>query len=298
MGPEMNEDEYIDLTLQVTRNSLDAAKGYVTAAELGANLRQAGGGPIWEQFGFRTLSRFLQKLEVQKRIEVVQSDGGALAVRPLEVNPATLNVAVGVYNPLRKPVWSAFIMGGPAGRRFIHRTHGSVRLGLVTSPSPVDEWAEIIPVAEDVQQSWARDFIASENLSDYADVVAAVSAPHWHRAFPDALDTVARGLRGRWNSRRSREVSKAAEAWAVEQGVALDFVFQAADAPVGAAQEFSMGTHLSVPVTTPARDTSALQREWILAAVAKLPLERLLEISLPTGLLLDVIAAHPHGTRG
>lgn len=288
----MTQDEYIDLVLQVLKSNLDPVSGYVTAAVLGAHLRKAGNGVLWKDFGYKSLSALLQRAELEKRLRLVQSNKGALAVC-LADDPANLQAfKIGNYNPLRKPIWSAFVMGAPAGRRFFNRKNGSVRLGLQASPSPVDDWVEIQPLLEAQQQEWARDFIAQESLAGHPEVATSLEGAHWHRDFPDALDRISRSLRSRWNRQRSREVSSAAENWALQHSISLDLVFQTGD---------SLDLPSEVSVFSSAGETAAsssLQREWILSAIATLPLEKLMEISLPAGLLLEAIANHSRGARG
>lgn len=281
----MKLEDYIGLALQVIQNSIPAERGFMTAATLGSRLRDSISDEVWTDFGYRTLTDFLQALEKQQLIVVFRTPKDALAVRLPGATPSHVLTGLGKskYNPLRKPLWSAFVVAVPAGRRFLNRRNGSVRLGLQASPSPIDEWVEVQQIPSDVQVGWAREFLNNADLADQAAVLEALGDPYWYQIFPRELDNKDRSLRPRWNKFRSAKVSAHAEAWAKENEVSLDLVFQGAEPePFGNKAEDKL-------LPTSAKPGADRRREWILAALNALPLEKLLEIPLPAGLLFEAM---------
>lgn len=279
----MSIDEYIHLAVQLLGNSIAPGKSFVTVAEFGAKLRAAVAEDNWSDYGYRTLTEFLRSLEGRGHVELVTTPKGAMAVMPKGSRPPLQAPPQDAYNPLRKPVWLSFTMATPAGGRYLNRRSGHVRFGLQSSPIPLDEWVEIPPVQDAEQLAWARSFAADANLADRPTIIDALASSKWYLDFPKALEGENQILRQRWNQLRTAKVSAIVKEWAVKNDVDLGRVFQ-----IGTAQ----GTQRIKPEVSADAPKSKLgdrRREWILAALATLPLERLLEIPLPAGVLLDAI---------
>jgi hypothetical protein len=271
----INESEYIDLLVQVVRDTAASGRPHMTAAALGEQLRRAVSDQSWKDLGYPTLGQMLRSDKVEARLEVISTEKGALAVRP---RPDAIPHEVPThkeYNRLKKPVWGAFVMATPTGRRFLNRKSGAVRSGLQAPPVPYDEWAEIqaIPVA--TQKSWADKFLEDATFPVVDSMRAALHQPSWNHAFSVALGPNA----SEWNRFRSSKVATTIDAWASSSGIPHDLVFQSqtAIAPV------------TVPIVGTAVDLSDNDRAIILAALATLPTDRLREIALPAGALLSVL---------
>lgn len=279
----MSIDEYIQFAVQLLANSVVPGKTFVTAAEFGAKLRAAVAEENWSTHGYRSLTEFLRSLEGRGHVELITTSKGAMAVMLKGSHPPPQTPSSDAYNPLRKPVWLSFTMATPAGGRYLNRRSGHVRFGLQTAPTPLDEWVEITPVQDTEQLAWARSFADEAGLADKPAIIDALARSKWYLDFPTALEGESRALRHRWNQLRTAKVSAIAKEWAVTNDVDLGLVFQ-----VGLAQ----GTQRAKPEAVVDASKPPLgdrRREWILAALATLPLERLLEIPLPAGALLDAI---------
>lgn len=284
----MTLEEYSDLAIQLVRSNLDPNLHCLTAAALGEQLRRSSQGTSWRELGFTSFLRFLEHLERNKRACLTKTPRQALAVA-LPGGDRQPSAAPPTYNALRKPVWGAFIFSAPAGRRFFHRNTGAVRMGITDAPNPVDEWVEIEPIREEQQKAWAQAFLNEEHLAANTDLQASLAQPHWHQDFPFALDRLGPAKRIRWNRDRSLKVAQVADEWCRRHRLEPDTVFQ-----TSAPQR--PGAILAPPVLPPGV-TEAEQRRWILAALARLPTDMLLEIPLPAGLMIQAIHEH-HAIRG
>jgi len=270
----INDSQYVDLVVQIVQSTTSSGRDYITAAALGETLKRSVSDQSWRDFGYRTLSELLRSPPVEARLELFKTDKGALAVRPLQASVATGPAASREYNSLKQPIWGAFVMATPAGRRFLNRRTGAVRAGLQDPPVPLDEWAEITPISTETQKGWAREFLSLATFEVSEDMRAALHLPSWNHAFTTALGPHA----SEWKRYRSYKVAENANEWASTSGVSHDDVFQSrAEGPVASAA-------LRVAQRPPSDD-----REVILAALATLPIEKLRDISLPAGVIVDAM---------
>lgn len=282
----MTLEEYTELTVQLVQSYITSTlRPVMTAAALGEHLRRASQDTSWRTFGFATFLRYLESLERLRKLSLTKTDRQALAVSMPDDN-AQNSVPAPVYNPLRKPVWSALVFSAPPGRRFLHRTSGLVRMGLQSPPSPADEWVEIDLISDPVLKGWARDFLKSEDISD-PQILRSIDETHWHLVFPQSLERLGQSMRIRWNRFRSSKVAQFAQDWCTRNKVDLHTVFQTAETPPPA------GANVA-PIHSRRADDA--QRHWILAALATLPTETLLSLPIPAGAMIktrpDNIAAH------
>lgn len=277
----MTYEEYLDLVVQIASKNLKPGNRTITAAALGALLRAASPELDWKSFGKRTLSELLADPQLTGRLSVTETDKGALAVCPVaSATSASDAPAVEIFNPLRKAVWDAFVLGFPSGRRFMHRHSGQVRVALDIAPAPADDWVEIHPVAVDKQREWARDF--ASNLQE--QLPASLTDGPWHpQPFAEALRQKDESTARQWNRFRSSKVSTLVKDWLAQNALPPELAFQrsyrqeVAD-EVTAAKE--------APLVGEAEDV----RRAVLAALSSLPLEKLLEIPIPAGVLLSALS--------
>lgn len=280
----MSVDDYFDFALQVIKSNLNPDRGYLHVARLGVLLRNSNPGVTWQKFGFSTLASFLGVLSERRQIDVIETEKGALAVKLPEgdfrLQPPQSPPA---YNPLRKPVWVAFVLEEPGGRRFLHRVSGRVLLSIQQAPAPVDEWVEITPVSSDEQRAWAREFLATKQI-EREDAARALAADEWYKEFPRVLRELDPPLLREWNQIRSSKISELVSSWCAANAISTALVFQfeprVPRVPV-------VRTRLPVErvATRPTDDV----RKIVLEALSQLPTEALLEIPIPAKYLLPAI---------
>jgi hypothetical protein len=281
----MNIEEYVDFGFQVLKSNIDPASGFLTAARFGVLLRRANDETTWKSLGLNSLSSFLKILEGRGLVSVGPNEKKALSVwiKTDGLPPHPPAQPTKAYNPLRKSVWSAFVLDGPVGKRFLHRTTGAVRLGVDTSPSPVDEWVEIVPVSQDDQRKWAREYIRSKKLES-KPITDALEAPGWYVRLTAALAAVDANAARHWNRCRSLKISHTVEEWCAKNSIQNALVFQS-DLKDSQAK-FPAAKALSPPMD------QDRQRALVLAALAELPTESLLEIPIPAKYLFGVLQSH------
>jgi len=285
----MNYNEYLDLAVHTIAKNLKPDSQYLTAAAVGGLLRQASPEEDWRAFGKRTLSELLSELEHLGRLSIVKTEKGALAVA-LGNAASQPSVAIEKFNPLRKSIWDAFVLVSPEGRRFIHRRDGTVRVALDIAPPPADDWAEIFPITTETQINWARDFIA-EGHSDKVDLaLQTVLEDNWHpQMFARLLKQSDEKLAHLWNRFRSAKVSNAVQEWLTQNLLPSTFAFQSS----AKNQPRTVGMQNSIPEIGSAApiDDSDEARKAILIALSTLPLEKLLEISIPAGVMISALSS-------
>ncbi|MCF8839705.1 OST-HTH/LOTUS domain-containing protein [Xanthomonas campestris pv. campestris] len=273
----INDSEYIDLLVQLVQSATSPERPYVTAAALGETLQRAVSDQSWKDFGYRSLGELLRSSKVAAHLNLIRTEKGALAVAVRSGDPTALSPASAghKYNSLKQAVWGAFVMATPAGKRFLNRKTGAVRAGLMASPTPLDEWIEIHPISPETQKLWATQFLDTADFEVTAEVREALLKPNWNHLF-----TVALGPKGaEWNRRRSCRVSELADKWASESGVPHDVVFQSRitqPSPINKSDSLI-------------RSSLETDRELILAAIAMLPMEKLREIVVPAGAIIDAM---------
>ncbi|VVD71505.1 hypothetical protein PEP31012_00628 [Pandoraea eparura] len=282
----MTFEEYLDLLVQTVTKNMNPVSRSVMAAALGNMLRQASPDVTWKTFGKRTLSELLTDPRVQPHLRTFETAKGALAVSPVGELPAGDVPAIEVFNPLRKSVWEAFVLPSPSGRRFMHRVNGVIRAGLEIAPAPADDWVEIIPISPDEQREWARDFIASADGQNVAGAEQALATEGWHPyAFFQLLRGQDENIARMWNRFRSAKVSTRVQEWLTQHSLPVERGFQGATRP----RQQEVGGALPGVQSTPVLGGEGL-REAILLAISTLPLERLLEIPIPAGVMLSALS--------
>lgn len=270
----ITEPDYVDLVVGLVHQAVDSGRPHITAAALGDTLRRSASDVSWKDFGYRTLSELLRSDSASARLEVIHTSKNALAVRPRPGAPSSEAPAKKQYNRLHKAVWGAFVFPTPTGLRFLNRKTGAVRSGLSEPPSPLDEWVEIPSISVAEQKTWANEFLNAADFSVTEKMKAALQEPSWNHAFSTALAPHG----GEWNKFRSAKVAERVDAWASSSGISHDLVFQSQAA-------------LSNPPEIPrvAVGQQDRDRALILAAIATLPIERLRQIELPAGAILEAI---------
>jgi hypothetical protein len=282
----MTFEQYLDLLVQTVTKNMNPQSRSVTAAALGSLIRQASPDVTWKTFGKRTLGELLADPRIQPYLKTVETAKGALAVSPVGGTPAGEAPAIEVFNPLRKSVWDAFVLVSPSGRRFMQRFNGTIRAGLDIAPAPADDWVEIIPITTDEQRDWARDFINSADGQNVAGAQQALDVDGWHPfAFFQALRDQDENVARQWNRFRSAKVSTRVQEWLTQHSLPLERGFQGTARP--RQEEAAPPLPLGQPASSPSGENL---REAILLALSSLPLEKLLEIPIPAGVMLSALS--------
>ncbi|WP_141755327.1 hypothetical protein [Burkholderia plantarii] len=282
----MTFEEYLDLLVQTVTKNMNPGTRSVTAAALGSMLRQASPDVTWKTFGKRTLGELLTDARVRPHLKTFETAKGALAVSPVGESPVGDVPAIEVFNPLRKSVWEAFVLPSPSGRRFMHRVNGLIRSGLEIAPAPADDWVEIVPISTDEQREWARDFLATADGQNVAGAEQTLATEGWHPyAFFQALRGQDENIARVWNRFRSAKVSTRVQEWLTQHSLPVERGFQGAARP----RQQEVGDALPSVQSAPVLGGEGL-REAILFAISTLPLERLLEIPIPAGVMLSALS--------
>ncbi len=281
----MTYEDYLDLVVQTIAKNLKSDSHCLTAAALGGLLRQACPEENWKTFGKRTLSELLADLEHQGRLSLTKTDKEALAVVLGDAASLPAVASIEQFNPLRKSVWDAFVLVAPEGRRFMHRRNGAVRLALDIAPAPADDWVEIFPIGVDAQREWAQAFIAEGHGSGVDAAAQTCSDGSWHpQRFVQLLKHSDENIAHLWNRFRSAKVSSIVKDWLAQHALPSELAFQSRAPSVGA-----MSSNVEIGNAIPANESEDVRRA-ILTALSKLPLEKLLEIPIPAGLMLSALS--------
>lgn len=293
----MDYSQYLDRVVQLIH--LNQKNGQpVTAAVLGSYIRTAITEANFKDFGKRHLRDVLADLEASNRITITSSEKGALAVTPC-VNPSSPGVVEPLNSSprtstLKKPVWEAFVFSVPAGKRFGHRISGAIRTGVVESPESPEEWVEVAPITTDIQYTWALDFLQKECEEFVPQLHQALTAPLWNPVvFAKTIRDLDPSLARRWNAYRSKMTAEHVRAWLSQVRLPEAWAFEplvrssqpkkpAGSSPTGA----TSGVDAFECV-----NSEAEARQIILTALGQLPLNKLLELPIPAGVLLNAVAS-------
>jgi hypothetical protein len=279
----VNISEYIDLTVQLIRSNAMPPEHTVTAARLGALLRQSEPTSDWRMHGYPAFKDFLQELQKRHLVQLGESAKGALVLRLKEKSFAleASTPAVSTFNPLTKPFWVAFVVEQPRGRRFFHRPSGNIRMGAATAPSPGDEWVEILPVSDQTQHDWAEEFLRNRGLLGREELKQVLNETEWFKMLPGRLAEIEPPLARAWNRERSTRVSEAVKLWCTTHGISPSVAFQSDSKP--APPKISDSRSI---VSKPSFSATRSPRDRVLAALSQLPTEYLLEIPIPAKYLI------------
>lgn len=278
----MEYSDYLDLAVQLIATNEKPGAPFPAAA-LGGLLRQAAPDVRFKDFGKRALSEVLEDLRARGNITITTTDKGALALERVFNADAETTKPADSFNPLRKVMWEAFTFTGPLGRRFLHRLTGSIRAGLNAPPAPADEWVEITPISAETQRTWAVDFVQELPLEIQTEMRPVIGRESWSGfEFMSALREQDPQAARKWNNFRSARVAKTVLEWLNTNALPPSWAFQQQAAP---------GASIPAqPLTMPPSGEQET-REILLAALAQLPLGKLLEIPIPAGLILNVLSS-------
>ena len=237
----------------------------------------------WKGQGFGRLSEALEQLQRDGLAELFRDEKGSLQVRTAAepVDPGAVPQSVSLpqhqarFRPLRSQVWFAFTTPLPSGQqRLINRRTGAILGGAGLPTDLRDDWAPVVPVDEDEQRRWAKEFLDAEpaERGDKEALDTAIQAVDWYRQFPARLDE---RRRRNWNRHRSDRVIDYAKSWAKKRRITEDALFVAAAQSSGELHRSPVGpTDL---------------RRALLDVVAKLPTDDLLALPIQARLVIEVV---------
>lgn len=253
----------------------DDSTGSMTAAKVGVVLRQVFGSP--QHIGFLKLKDLLGELEQNGLIRTGTNSKDAFAIWLTEPKASHGESRVApdrqVPRPirrLRRNVWHAFVAASPEGGRYLNRRTGEVRLGLLDSPEPIDDWVKIDPLSPEAEKDDARDFLKNHDVELSVSITDALESPIWYVQLPNALD---QSIAFQWKRHRSCRVVEHVEEWRQRHGVEHDFVYDVD----------TRRTELS-----PSASQKDL-RETLLAALSRMSTDELLSLTMPARHLIAVL---------
>ncbi len=279
----MDRQDFLSAVLNLITSNYpeDKARG-LKASEVGLLVRSSMADTSWAQFGFPKLKDVLSELERQGQIrtgidakfaysvwigEEKTRDPMGRSVPPSNETPR--------FRPLRKPVWTAFVTDKPRGKRFLSKSDGTVRMGLPEESNPDSDWVEMIPVTQDVQRSWARDFLKQNEISDQDGFLESLESEFWYHDFVEKLRADCPDRARAWLRVRSSKIVQVVQEWTNREGIPQDLVFEAL-------QPFEK----RVPTRGAGRYSDL--RGGLIAAVESLTTDELLHLSIPARTLLAV----------
>lgn len=280
----MAYQDYLNLVVQTVEKNIKPDSGYITTAALGGLLLKVSPEKNWKTFGKSTLSELLADLEREGKLKRIKTEKDALAVSLGDGVPVPSAAIIEKFNPLRKPIWDAFILLDPDGKRFMHRQSGGVRMALDVAPTPADDWIEIPRISVEVQKEWASEFL-SERPEDEASPALLTLDDNWHpQEFVKNLKRSDETTARLWNQFRSAKVSAIVRDWLARNSLSHELAFQSDAGP--SRVRATKGRVNEIPQMRCPEDV----RQVILAALSNLPLEKLLEIPIPAGVMLSALS--------
>ena len=187
----------------------------ISASRVGLMLRAAHGGSRWEKHGFKALKDLLHQMEEQGLLQIGETSHGALAIKLEDSKSPVLDPATASRDSrsmsnqlLRSEIWRAFVMEEPKGKRFLNKESAEILAGLQGSPSPVEDWIELIPISAETQRNWAKEFLAELNLTSNSKIIDSLAPYDWYRTFPATLGEHFPPLVSDWNRHRSNLVAQ------------------------------------------------------------------------------------------
>jgi hypothetical protein len=294
----MNAEQYLSETARIANLNFAPTDmtGSMTVARLGLLVQQSTGlHPT--NCGFPQFKDVLSELERRSVLRLGVNSKGALAfwlvgspslMQQQAGNPQYMAPPVPMssfaqsraneqhppFQRLLNRVWIAFINLLPAGRRFLNRETGEIRLGQVQPPEPPEKWIEIQPISQEDDKNEAVVFLREEGRYDDTSLRGKLDSPKWFYEFPLALGAADSLLAVRWKRRRTRWIIDRVDAWRQQNGIEHRFIFyQGASSRPG----------------PPPREEAGELRRIVLSVVATMPTEDLLSLRLPLSHVLMIL---------
>jgi len=282
----MDQKEFVStISGIIQKNYPTDRKRGLKASEVGVLIRVTLPDIKWEDLGFQKLKDILAELESQKLIETGYDDNHAFTVwlpgssgdygRKNRETISVIQGTSGSFRPLRKPVWTAFVSVFPVGRRFIRKTDGFVSMGMDDHPLPNTDWIEIDPISQETQKSWAKEFLSKFNIEETNELTVSLNEHTWYRTFVEQLRKQNPDDAYGWQRLRSSRVVEFVRKWVQQKGVSDELVFEP-----------------RIDYTSLSKQTQHAKvknlRDGLLAAIAAMNTNELLELRIPAKCLLGV----------
>ena len=280
----MTHLDYVEFVIQTVAKNLTPTRNYITTAALGGLLLRTSPEVSWKTFGKRTLSAFIEDLEGAGKLTLIKTDKDALAVTLSDAACAPAITALEKPSSLRKPIWDAFVLLSPSGKRFMHCKDGMVRVSLDAAPVPAEDWIEISPIDLESQKKWASEFLAQKSAEGKDFSALSVSEDWQPQIFVQKLRQVDENFARAWNKLRTVKVSSVVQNWLIQNSLPYDLAFQTI---TKSSDNKSVAEYFTEKPNIRNQDDL---RKVILAALSSLPIEKLLEIPIPAGVMLTALS--------
>ena len=274
----MNLEDYLSNVYRIIRDNFrpDSA-GFMAVVPAAYAVKRAL-GYNQTQVGFANFKDVLDELENRGLLKTGVNSKNVLAVRLCEneTTPVPQLPRRPLYRPLRNQVWFAFVSDPRAGRRFLNRRTGEVRMDAADRPAEEGVWVEIIPVDSHQEQQNTLTFLSEKGV-DVSDIRESVTSEAWYREFPKKLADHDPALAAEWKRQRSRRVIEAAQAWCKQNGIDESLLFQ------------SIPLTYSTSIAAGPSPQSVTLRELLLTAIHRMSTDELLRLRLPAQHLVAVL---------
>ncbi|HYE17845.1 MAG TPA: hypothetical protein VEA69_05345 [Tepidisphaeraceae bacterium] len=198
---------------------------------------------------------------------------------------------------VRPGLWRALVFGNPRRRHFFDRNSGNVEevdpaTGVSDHGSRCDppQYVELPQVNVDVEREWIHGFMQAKGLGDAMGHLA--DSPHPGKGFlfwlreKDTADGT--DLEREWRSQRAAAIVDFVNRWAVANDIPTDAVFETQlrrPAPLEELQQ--LPGRLPKTSSLPTAPTSeAAIKHVILASIAEMPLDKILDLAIPIRYLI------------
>lgn len=291
----MDRDDYVSSVSKIITSNypVDTDRG-LKVAELGILIKRLLPHPTWEELGFPRLKDVVAVLEAEGSVRTGYDSKSAFTLwlpegterveRPKVEDGAPPPSVSAIFQPLRKPVWTAFIAALSGGKRFLRRTDGTVVMGVQQEPIPATNWIQIEPIDQDRQRSWAREFLREAAVRETEELLGSLASATWYRDFEDKLADLSPSHAHAWRRHRSNRVIQHVREWIARNRIPTDLVF-----------EPRLGERTITSRRKPPQSQDL--RLGLLAAVHELKTEQLLQLRIPAKILLSVFRPDLVSTR-
>jgi hypothetical protein len=249
----MTRDEFVEAVAHLIHQN-DRSGAGIKASTLG-NLLLRSLSDHWQMHGFAKLKDLLNVLSERGAVRIDSDAQGMLAVWAIAKPQQRAKPSL-PSRRLNKDAWAAFVNTLPRGSRFLQRGSGRVLLGQAEAPAPGADWVQIQAIPNEVQKSWAREFLEVEGLNE---MVGLLEQPQWFMRLRNELLRTRPDLLKRWNSLRSAKVAEAVEHWSSENNIEPCLLFKS--------------------ITQPKEKRT--QRDRVLDALKRMSTDELLQIPIP-----------------
>lgn len=228
---------------------------------------------------YGTLRQFI-KMHCAGKIERVSARGGNDIYAAVGLGPYT-HADLGLFKETPNDFWKAFSSPAGQGHLFVNPLSGDLFVALDENAHPAD-FVLIQKISDDEQRQYMREFADTIHDVENKSFMEALENEHYWKAWKNALKTAGDSYSKAWETFRAAKISeifhsrlKALEVPEALHSHCLTLLKAAAERKQPSYQ----------PI-----DTDAVLRSLIEHAARNMPTDRLREIELPVGFVIEFLA--------